>query len=151
MSTLFLGDDRVVQPRLDHAGAEMARLVNDARADLLASGTAVTIDMLAQAQRKEPATARQWVSRRRTSGAMITVLHDGTVLLPTFQLTDAFDADLAAAEIVQRLTARGMDGWAVWDWIEAPNTWLGGRTPKDALDSGLDGPLDRAITGLFQE
>jgi transposase len=62
------GEARVVEPVLDHAAVENARLVNAARAQLLRSGTAVTVEAIAEACGKEAATVRRWVARQRRSG-----------------------------------------------------------------------------------
>ncbi len=141
----------VVEPVLDHAAAERARLVNQARAVLLKSGGAVTIEMIAKATGRTQAAVRQWVTRQRNSGVLVTVTHEGTVLVPTFQLDDAFELDVDVSAVVARLVGHGMSGWAVWDWFGTPNTWLDGATPQDALASGDTDALHAAVSGLFQE
>lgn len=141
----------VVEPVLDHAAAERARLVNQARAVLLKSGGAVTIEMIAKATGRTQAAVRQWVTRQRNSGVLVTVTHEGTVLVPTFQLDDAFELDVDVSAVVARLVGHGMSGWAVWDWFATPNTWLDGTTPQDALASGDTDALHAAVSGLFQE
>lgn len=148
---LFTSDAPVVEPRLDHARTEIARLANRARARLLRSGTAVTIDVLADAQAKRPATVRQWVARQRRKGELVTVTHDGVVLIPTFQLDRAFDLDPDIAGVVAELVGHGMDGWSVWDWAHMPNSWLDGHTPSEALAAGHLREVRRAVAGLFQE
>jgi hypothetical protein len=141
---------QVVEPVLDYAAAERARLVNAARAALLSCGGAVTIEMLAEAARRSPEATRQWLRRHRRAGRLVTVTHDGTVLVPTFQLTEAFELDETVVEVVSRLVAHQMSPWAVWDWFATPNTWLDGRTPAEAV---ADDParVSRAVAGLFQE
>jgi hypothetical protein len=141
----------VVQPVLDHAAAERARLVNEVRAALLRSGAAVTIEMMAEATGRTRPAVRQWVTRQRSSGALVTVTHEGVVLVPTFQLDDAFAVDPDAAAVVARLVSHGMSGWAVWDWFTAPNTWLDGATPGAMLAEGDSDAVHAAVSGLFQE
>ncbi|MGH3443561.1 MAG: hypothetical protein ACRDUY_16255, partial [Nitriliruptorales bacterium] len=99
----------------DHAAVEKARLVNHARAQLLRSGRAVTFEMIAEATGRNVGSVRQWVNRRVRAGRLVTVAHEGTTLVPTFQLTDAFDLDDGVAEVVGRLADAGLSGWAVWD------------------------------------
>lgn len=140
----------VVQPILDHAAAERARLVNAARAALLESAGAVTIEMLAGAARRSPEATRQWLRRQRRAGRLVTVTHDGTVLVPTFQLTDAFELDEVVADVISRLVGQQMSGWAVWDWFATPNTWLDGRTPSDVIADDAEA-VRGAVAGLFQE
>ncbi len=80
----------LVEPVLDHAAAERARLVTAARARLLGAGGAVTIEVLDEATGRRLATAWQWVRRQRESRRLVTVTHDCNVLVPTFQLDDGF-------------------------------------------------------------
>jgi biotin operon repressor len=142
---------QVVQPVLDHAAAERARLVNEVRAGLLESGGAVTIEMIAEATGRSRAAVRQWVTRQRNAGALVTVTHDGVVLVPTFQLDDAFGIDADAAAVVVRLADHGMSGWAIWDWFTTPNTWLDGAAPQRVLAAGDSDAVHAAVSGLFQE
>ncbi|MBA3373612.1 MAG: hypothetical protein H0T98_08885 [Euzebyaceae bacterium] len=141
----------VVEPMLGHGAAERARLVNQPRAILLKSGRAVTIEMIAKATGRIQAAVRQWITRQRNSGALVTVTHQGTVLVPTFQLDDAFELDVDVSAVVARLVGHGMSGWVVWDWFATPNTWLDGATPQDALAAGGTDALHGAVSGLFQE
>lgn len=138
-------------PVLDYAAAERARLVTAARAALVESGTAVTTELFARSTGRTPEAARQWLQRRRRSGELITVTFHDRVLIPTFQLTEAFEHDEVAGEIVEFLGVRGMSEWAVWDWFTTPNTWLDGASPADARAAGRVGDVRRAARGLFQE
>lgn len=152
MSALEVVEARVVEPVLDWAAVENARLVNAARAALLTSGTAVTVDTIADATGKQPDTVRRWVARLRKAARVVTVTHDGQVYVPTFQLTAAFDdVDERAGAIVGQLVDYGMDGWAVWDWFLTANPWLGGDRPVDRLDGGDVEAVQRAVSGLTQE
>lgn len=141
----------VVEPVYDHAAVEKARLVNQARAQLLRSGGAVTFEMIAEATGRNVGSVRQWVNRRVRAGRLVTVTHEGSTLVPTFQLTEAFDLDDGVAEVVERLADAGLSGWAVWDWFATPNTWLDGDTPEEALQAGDGAAVDRAVAGMLQE
>lgn len=141
----------VVEPVYDHAAVEKARLVNQARARLLRSGGAVTFDMIAEATERRPSTVRQWINRRVRSRRMITVTHEGITVVPSFQLTDAFDEDRTVGDIVESLLVAGMSGWAVWDWFVTPNTWLDADTPIETLRAGERAAVERAVAGLLQE
>lgn len=141
----------VLEPVLDHAAAERARLVNESRARLLRSGRAVTLGMIADATGRSVATVRQWVNRRRNEQRMIAVLHDSLLYIPTFQLDEAFDLRDDASEIVSALLFRQMSDWAVWTWFETPSPWLAERrSPAQALAEGDREALDRAVLGLLQ-
>jgi hypothetical protein len=141
----------VVEPVLDHAAAERARLVNRNRAELLRSGRAVTLDLLAEGQDKNLEAARQWARRQRRAGRFVYVVHNGATYVPTFQLDEAFDLHPVAAEVVAELVARGFSDWAVWTWFESRSPWLGKQTPAEASRTGDRDGLRRALDGLFQE
>lgn len=129
----------------------MARLVDAARAELLASGTAVTIEELAHRHGRSRDAARRWLARRRRANDVVSVTHEQRLLIPSFQLNKDFTIKRDAAAIVQRLVEHGMDGWAIWDWAETPNTFLGGHAPSKVLEAGDTEQVRRAIDGLFQE
>jgi hypothetical protein len=141
----------IVEPVLNHAAAERARLVNDARATLLRSGGAVTVELLAESTHRSVEATRQWLRRQRLAQRIVTVTHDGNVLVPTFQLDEAFGLDDEVADIVRRLVEHGMSAWAVWGWFATPNTWLGNITPESTAASGRAEALRSAVDGLFQE
>lgn len=143
----------VVTPVLDVAAAARATLVNEvARARLLQSGTAVTTTQLAEATGRSVEAARKWASRKSEDGRLAVVqLHDGTLLIPTIQLDEAFALDQQVAERNRRLMAWGLGPWAIWDWWQTPNGWLhDGQSPADAVRAGDLDAVDRAIDGLIQ-
>jgi len=150
VTTVDLQIGPVVEPRLDAVRVELARLVNAARAGLLGSQTAVSVLELAVGRGSTVDAARQWVARQRAKGALVTVSHEGLLLIPTFQLDTAFDLDHLAAQVVQRLGQEGLDAWAIWDWVSTANTWLDGDTPSARLADGDVDTVLAAIDGLFQ-
>lgn len=151
MGTVEFAQPQVVEPVLDHAAVENARLVNAARARLLTSATAVTVEQIAAATGRDPGTVRRWIARHRDAGRLVTVTHDGLLLVPAVQLDEVFGLDDQVAEIVDRLVAHGMDGWAVWHWLETPDTWLDGASPAQRLRAGDIDAVRRAVAGMFQE
>lgn len=132
-----------VDPRLDHAAVDAARLARIARDRLLTTEGAVTVAMLADGRGANSNAARQWVQRHRRAGRLITVEHDGTVLIPTFQLDEAFDLHPLIADVVAVLGEAGLDGWAVWHWFCTVNPWLDER-PVEVAYRGEDERLRRA-------
>ena len=142
----------VVAPVFDLPAAARASLVNEARATLLRSATAVTIAQLAEATGRSAEAARKWVNRKSKEGRLAVVhLHDGTMLVPTIQLDEAFALNEHLAERTRRLVTWGMGPWAIWDWWETPNGWIhDGRSPADAVRAGDLDAVDRAIDGLIQ-
>jgi len=141
----------VVEPVLDHAAAERARLVNKNRAELLRSGKAVDLELLARSREKSLDAVRQWVRRHRRTDELVYVLHNGATYVPTFQLDEAFDLDHTVTPFVSALLSRGFTDWAVWTWFESTSSWLDGRTPASALRAGDTHRVERALAGLLQE
>lgn len=142
----------VLAPVLDVVGAAHATLVNEARAALLLSGTAVTTAQLAEVTGRTVEAARKWVGRKAADGVLAVVqLHDGTLLIPTVQLDEAFALDGEVSKRTRRLIEWGLGPWAIWDWWETPNGWLHeGWSPADAVRAGDLDAVDRAIDGLIQ-
>lgn len=142
----------VVAPVLDASAAARATLVNETRAALLESGSAVTVAQLAAATSRGVDTARKWATRKRDAGRLVLVqLHDGTLLVPTIQLDEAFDLNEHVADRTQRLVEWGLGPWAIWDWWHTPNGWLlDDQSPADAVRAGDFEAVDRAIDGLVQ-
>lgn len=149
MSILDLADVPVVEPRYDQVSLEQARLLNAARARQLESGTAVTIAMFAEGAGIGAEAARGRVKRHRAAGRLVTVLHEGEALIPTFHLGPAYELDPLAARVVAALTDAGLGPWAIWDWAETPNGWLDQRTPAAAIRAGDADDVDRALAGLL--
>lgn len=152
MSLLQEAGTRVVEGVEDRAALENARLINEARASLLRSGTAVTVDDIVGVTGRSAGAVRKSLTRWRKAHRIVTVAHDGQTWVPTVQLTAALDdVDPLASDVVTHLVDHGLDGWAVWDWFETPNTWLGGLAPAEAVRSADRAGLERAVTGLIQE
>lgn len=138
----------VVEPVLDWAATERARLLNKTRAELLTSGRVVSFDMFCDATRRRPDAGHQWVSRHRRAGRLITISHEGNLFIPSYQLGPMFELNQHAAELNQRLHAAGFDAWATWNWVAAPNPWLDGVSPEELLDKDLDRVL-AAVAGML--
>lgn len=136
-----------VSPALNHAAVEAARLVRQARNDLLSTSGSVTTEMLAEGRLSTANATRQWIHRHRSSGRLITVDDDGRTLIPTFQLGEAFDLDESVAGVTKELTGVGMSPWAVWRWYSTHNGWID-ETPLAAIKR--DGPdaVAAALAGL---
>lgn len=122
-------------PKLDQAAVEQARLVRNARNELLDSAVAVTYEMLATGRSATVETTRQWVHRLRKAGRLIVVDAPGGKVIPSFQFDRVLDLRSDTAEVVEALGRIGMDEWATWFWMYSPNGWLG-STPLEALDIG---------------
>lgn len=134
-------------PALNYAAVEAARLVRQARNELLASSGSVTTGMLAEGRMSSTNATRQWIHRHRSSGRLITVDEDGRTLIPTFQLGEAFDLDEQIADVTKILTAAGMSSWAVWRWYCTHNGWID-ETPLAAIKRDGADAVAPALTGL---
>lgn len=133
-------------PLLDHAAVEQARLVRLARDHMASNELTVDYDGLARGRDSTVLAARQWTKRQRDRHRLFVVDHGGATLIPSFQLDEVFDVDPRVVELVERLTAAGMSGWAQWQWFTAHNPWIDAR-PIDVLGTevamkAVDGLLD---------
>ena len=137
-----------VSARLDRAAVEAARLVRVGRDLLITEAGAVTVAMLAEGRTSNVNAARQWLHRQRQAGRLITVDHNGELLIPSYQLDAAFDLDQAVAGVTGALVAAGMSPWAIWRWFYAHNGWVDAR-PVDLVAAGDSRRLHRAVRGLL--
>jgi hypothetical protein len=113
------------------------------------AGGAVSVAMAAEGRRSNANATRQWLHRNRRVGRIITVDHEGEVVIPTFQLDEAFDVDPLAGDVIEALGATGMSPWAIWHWFYAANGWLGDR-PIDVLQRRDRGALLRVVVRLTE-
>lgn len=143
-----LQTDPGVTPTLSHAAVEAARLIRQGRDRLLTTAGCLTVEMLSEGRMSTANASRQWLHRHRSQHRLITVEHQGATLIPTFQLTDAFDLDTGIANVTERLVSGGMTSWAVWRWFTSHNGFIG-DTPLAALQAGNTGGIDRALNGLL--
>lgn len=143
-----LQTDPGVTPTLSHAAVEAARLIRQGRDRLLTTAGCITVEMLSEGRMSTANASRQWLHRHRSQHRLITVEHQGTTLVPTFQLSDAFDLDDDVAGITERLASSGMTSWAIWRWFTSHNTFIG-DSPLAALRSDDTNGIDRALNGLL--
>lgn len=139
-----------VEPVLAHAKVAAALRVNEAKTQLLRSGTVVTVEQIAGATARSYDAAQKWVRRKREAGVLVAVDYEGQVLVPAAQFDDGFGLDEFVSQVVSRLLELGLSEWSVWDWLETPNTWLSGDTPVSAAASGRTVAVTRAVEGLMQ-
>lgn len=136
-----------VSPALNYAAVEAARLVRQARNELLETSGSVTTDMLADGRMSTANATRQWIHRHRSNGRLITVDEDGRTLIPTFQLNETFDLDEAIADVTKVLTGASMSSWAVWRWYSTHNGWID-DTPLTAIKRDGVSAVAPALAGL---
>ena len=140
--------------RTDTAAAAQAALANRAYARLLASGTAVTtaqyVAVLAERGVGEQG-ARTRIKRDRKAKRLITLIHEGEAVIPTFQLGRDFEHRRLATDAVHALLAAGYGPWDIWDWAESRNPWLGRRTPADAIRAGDTAAVAQAVAASVGE
>lgn len=114
-----------------------------ARGQLVASQPFVIADKL----ERSDAGPSSPVDAERGRGP-VTVVHDGVVLVPAFQLDEALTLRDEVAEINGWLTDAGMDGWAMWAWWTGHRAVLG-TSPIVALGAGrideVRGAVDRLV------
>lgn len=123
------------EPALDQAAVEVARERRLQRDRLVASQPSVTVLMLAEGRGVAAASIRSWLHRQRASDRIVTVEHDGQLVVPTFQLDEDLHLRPEVAAVTAQLLGAGMDGWAVWAWWTGWNAVLE-AVPVDLLSAG---------------
>lgn len=84
---------------------------------------------------------RRWKSR----GLIFAIRHKGRDYFPLYALAadESFRPSKHLAEII-RVFAGHKDGWGMAYWFGSPNSYLGGKRPKDLLASEPDHVIDAA-------
>lgn len=112
------------------------------RAALLSSPTH-TYAGLAQIRGVSENAARFAVHKAAERGALLVVPHEGAVLVPAFQLTDAGELRPELGAVLEPLLTSAMDPWQVWAWLTQPAALLGGLVPHEAARDEDEAPIVR--------
>ena len=100
------------------------------RRDALLTTPTFSSATLAQLRGQQDSSARTWFYRQQKKGRLFSVIHHGEVVIPAFQLTDIGDVRPELAAMIEPLRQAGVDGWAIWNWLTSPTSWLSGQTPE---------------------
>ena len=86
-------------------------------------------------------------AERRT---LLLVQHEGTILVPTFQLDDAGEVREELLTVLEPLLA-AVDPWRAWIWLTTPAGLLGGAVPHEAARDPEELPVvQRAAIALAE-
>ncbi|MGH9103092.1 MAG: hypothetical protein ACRDYD_08965 [Acidimicrobiales bacterium] len=129
---LLAGVDPV--PPATVAPAQARRLARH-RERLLASGAHTTDSLQRLRGDSSAGVTRTWLARRRRSGEVFTVAHEGTTLVPVFQLDERGEPRPGLRPALEALQPLGMRGWELWGWFTSTSTWLDGARPAELLDT----------------
>ncbi len=102
------------------------------RRELLETGV-YTVAGLAHTKDSTEAAIRQWIRRARIANRLFTVSSHGQTLIPANVLTEELGVRPELAEPIATLRSAGLDGWALWNWLSQPNSWLDGSPPFELL------------------
>jgi hypothetical protein len=116
------------------ATVTQARRLAEHRERLIASGAHTVASLQRLRGNTSASTTRTWLARRRRSGALFTVSHDGSVLVPAFQFDEGGEPRPEMADVLAALAPLGLSGWALWTWFSSSSPWLDGARPVDWLD-----------------
>jgi hypothetical protein len=100
------------------------------RATLLASETLDYAGVAALRGATENA-ARFAVHKAAERRALLVLQHEGSTLVPAFQLTANGELRPELGAVLEPLLASGMDPWQVWTWLTQPAGLLGGGVPHE--------------------
>ncbi|MCW2833670.1 MAG: hypothetical protein JWN68_1623 [Nocardioides sp.] len=107
--------------------ARQARL----REELL-TGSWFTYETLAELRNSSVDAARFMIHKTASLHRLLVVTHDGSVLVPAFQLTPEGEPRPELEPVLLPLLAAGMDPWKAWIWLTQPAALLGGLVPEEA-------------------
>jgi len=113
-----------------------ARMLAQAKTEILESNdwvTASEISNLAQFSSNNPSSQpNKW----KQAGKIFALRHEGVDYFPIYGLDPAqgFRPFSALESVISTLTAM-KDGWAMAFWFASPNTFLGGKRPKDVISA----------------
>ncbi len=107
--------------------ARQARL----REELL-TGAWFTYETLGAVRGTSVDAARFFIHKTASLNRLLVVTHEGSVLVPAFQLTPAGEPRADLAPVLQPLLAAGMDPWRAWIWLTQAAALLGGLVPEQA-------------------
>ena len=96
----------------------------------------------ADAAGKIAAITRQAIDKRRRANAILAVREGSDWKYPACQFRDG-NVLPGIAEVVRGLEGQG--AWATLDFLLAPDSALGGRSPLDALRAGDLGAVERLV------
>ncbi|NYE35769.1 hypothetical protein F4692_000873 [Nocardioides cavernae] len=86
-------------------------------------------------------------AERRT---MLLVQHEGTILVPTFQLDAVGEVRAELLTVLEPLLA-SVDPWRAWIWLTTPAGLLGGEVPHEAARDADELPVvQRAAMALAE-
>ncbi len=100
------------------------------RARLLASGALTLTELAARRGDLDVGLTGSWVAARLLERALIALdPRDGTIRVPTFQVTAAGDPRPELRPLLEELLGR-VDGWTAWAWLTSPSGLLDGDVPE---------------------
>jgi hypothetical protein len=83
--------------------------------------------------------------------AVLLVQHEGTTLVPTFQLDADGQVRAELLTVLEPLLAAGVDPWRAWIWLTTPAALLGGAVPAEAARDPEELPVvQRAAVALAE-
>ena len=83
--------------------------------------------------------------------AVLLVQHEGTTLVPSFQLDHDGQVRSELLTVLEPLLATGLDPWRTWIWLTTPAALLGGAVPHEAAADAEELPVvQRAAVALAE-
>ena len=95
--------------------------------------------------------ARFAVHKAAERRALLLVQHEGTTLVPSFQLDAEGQVRTELLVVLEPLLASGVDPWRAWIWLTTPAALLSGAIPHEAARDPEELPLvQRAAIALAE-
>lgn len=125
----------IMMPGLPSAALAEARMMADARAQVLTSGQFVTAEEISRLVGYSKSNPSSQPTRWKQDGQIFAVNQKGTNYFPLFALNPdkGFRPYKEVREIISIFRESQLSDWAIGAWFLGVNSFLDDRTPKDLL------------------
>lgn len=113
-----------------------AKMLVQAKTEILQSNDWITASEIAELAQFKSSNPSSQPNKWKHSGKIFALRHEGVDYFPIYGLDPAngFRPVAGLGEIVSTLAAM-KDGWGMAFWFASPNSYLGGKRPKDLLQT----------------
>lgn len=122
-----------------------ARMLAQAKTEILQSHDWVTANEISNLAQFSSGNPSSQPNKWKHAGKIFALRHEGVDYFPIYGLDPTRDfRPFSALESVISTLATMKDGWAMAFWFASPNTFLGGKRPKEVLSANPSGVLSAA-------
>ena len=122
-----------------------AKMLVQAKTEILHSNDWITAHEIAELAQFKSSNPSSQPNKWKLSGKIFALRHEGVDYFPIYGLDPAhgFRPFARLGSVISTLASM-KDGWGMAFWFASPNGYLGGKRPKDLLQSDPQGVLEAA-------